>query len=859
MTSVHATVENVSRRGFLQGLFATGGLVVAAEFVPSAAVFAAYATGAAKMAGGVVSDPHVFVSIDPSGLVTIVAHRAEMGTGARTSLPMVVADELEADWSRVKVAQSPGDEKKYGNQNTDGSRSMRHFIQPMRECGAAMRQMLETAAAQRWSVPVGEVQAQNHEVIHKPSGRKLGYGDLAAAASALPTPPADQIKLKDEASFRYLGKGNVPIVDLFDITTGRAVYGIDARPPGVKIATLAQSPVFGGRLKSVDDTAAKAVKGVRQIVRLDDAVAVMADHMGAAKKGLAALVIEWDDGPHAKLNTQDIVGELEKATLNSGPVAQHIGNSDEAMARAVTKVEATYQVPFLAHATMEPMNCTVHVHRDGCEVWVGTQVTARVLDQAPDLVAIGAFCIGVNQIDLAAASRRGVAVFNAPFSNTRSVVELALAEIIALARRLPEKNTKMHAGHWDKSAAGSHEVRGRKLGIVGYGNIGTQLSVLAENLGMSVYFYDVADKLALGNARRCSTLTELLESVETVTLHVDGRDGNRGFFGEAEFAAMRPRSLFLNLSRGFVVDHAALRRNLQSGHIAGSAIDVFPEEPKGAGDEFVSELRGLPNVILTPHIGGSTHEAQEAVGVQIARQVKEYLKHGVIQNAVNVPSVSADEYAVMQPYIILAERMGAFLAQVSEGSLEEISIRYSGHIAEWKTELIRNGAIKGIMNQALEEKANLVNAATIADERGLRVLESHKAKASTGGAGSVLSIFLKTSTEEHMVKGAVLHGEAPRLLHVDGIDVEAPLERNLIYMRNRDVPGVIGRIGTILGEHGVNIANFALGRDRSGARPVHALAVVQVDPPVPAPVLESLLAIEALLEVKLVRLSNFGI
>ena len=218
----------------------------------------------------------------------------------------------------------------------------------------------------------------------------------------------------------------------------------------------------------------------------------------------------------------------------------------------------------------------------------GTQITERVLEAAPNLVAVGAFCIGVNQIDLAAASKRGVAVFNAPFSNTRSVVELALAEIIAMARRLPEKTAQMHAGHWDKSAAGSHEVRGRKLGIVGYGNIGTQLSVLAEALGMSVYFYDIADKLALGNARRCSTLAELLESVETVTLHVDGRDSNRGFFGEAEFAMMRPRSLFLNLCRGFVVDHAALRRNIESGHIAGAAIDVFPDEPKSRGDEFVS-------------------------------------------------------------------------------------------------------------------------------------------------------------------------------------------------------------------------------------------------------------------------------
>jgi D-3-phosphoglycerate dehydrogenase / 2-oxoglutarate reductase len=269
-----------------------------------------------------------------------------------------------------------------------------------------------------------------------------------------------------------------------------------------------------------------------------------------------------------------------------------------------------------------------------------TQVTDRVLAAAPNLAAVGAFCIGVNQINLAAATRRGVAVFNAPFSNTRSVVELALAEIIALARRLPEKNAQMHEGEWDKSATGSHEVRGRRLGIVGYGNIGTQLSVLAENLGMSVYFYDVADKLALGNARRCSTLTELLESVGTVTLHVDGRAGNRGFFGEAEFAAMQPRSLFLNLSRGFVVDHVALRRNIESGHIAGAAIDVFPEEPKGRGDEFASELRGLPNVILTPHIAGSTEEAQRDIGGFVASKLADYMTSGATSLSVNLPGVT---------------------------------------------------------------------------------------------------------------------------------------------------------------------------------------------------------------------------
>src|SRR6202040_3387841 len=258
-------------------------------------------------------------------------------------------------------------------------------------------------------------------------------------------------------------------------------------------------------------------------------------------------------------------------------------------------------------------------------------------------------------------------------------------------------------------------------------------------------------------------------------------------------------------------------------------------------------LQKMENVVLTPHIGGATFEAQEAVGVQIAQQVREYLKHGVIQNAVNVPSVSAEEYAEMQPYIVLAERMGAFLAQISGGSIEEILLRYSGHIAEWKTELIRNGAIKGILNQALEEKANLVNAATIAEERGLRVLEAHKAKASTGGAGSVLSVFLKSSTEEHMVKGAVLHGSAPRLLHIDDIDVEAPLGRDLIYLRNHDVPGVIGRVGTILGEAEINIADFSLGRrgSESSSEAREAIAVVHVDGPVPDSVLKKLEEIPA--------------
>ncbi|MDT3442508.1 MULTISPECIES: phosphoglycerate dehydrogenase [unclassified Pseudofrankia] len=269
-----------------------------------------------------------------------------------------------------------------------------------------------------------------------------------------------------------------------------------------------------------------------------------------------------------------------------------------------------------------------------------TEVTEAVFDQAPDLLAVGAFCIGTNQVDLGAARERGIAVFNAPFSNTRSVVELALAEIIALTRRLIPKNAGMHAGVWDKSAEAAHEVRGRRLGIVGYGNIGAQLSVLAEALGMSVYFYDTADKLALGNARRCASLDDLLTVADVVTLHVDGRSGNSGMFGAEQFDRMKPGSLFLNLSRGFVVDHRALRENVESGHLAGAAIDVFPHEPAGRGDEFRSELRDLPNVILTPHIAGSTEEAQQDIGRYVAGKLRDYQHDGSTAMSVNLPHLS---------------------------------------------------------------------------------------------------------------------------------------------------------------------------------------------------------------------------
>jgi D-3-phosphoglycerate dehydrogenase / 2-oxoglutarate reductase len=272
-----------------------------------------------------------------------------------------------------------------------------------------------------------------------------------------------------------------------------------------------------------------------------------------------------------------------------------------------------------------------------------THITPAVLDGAPDLLAVGCFCIGTNQVDLVAAAERGIAVFNAPYSNTRSVVELVIGEIIALARRLTEKTERMHAGVWDKSAKGSHEIRGRTLGIVGYGNIGTQLSNLAESMGLRVIFFDTADRLAHGNAQRMKSLDALLEQADVVSLHVDGRPGNAGFFGAEQFAKMKPRSLFINAARGMVVDTESLREHILSGHIAGAALDVFPVEPKAQGDAFESPLRGLDNVILTPHVGGSTQEAQEEIGYFVAGKLAGFSQEGRTELSVNLPAVQAPQ------------------------------------------------------------------------------------------------------------------------------------------------------------------------------------------------------------------------
>lgn len=333
-----------------------------------------------------------------------------------------------------------------------------------------------------------------------------------------------------------------------------------------------------------------------------------------------------------------------------------------------------------------------------------TQVTRKVFEARPDLMAVGAFCIGTNQIDLEAATAAATPCFNAPYSNTRSVVELAIGEIISLARHLTDKNAAMHTGVWDKSAKGAHEIRGRTLGLIGYGNIGKQLSVLAEAIGMHVYFYDVRDELPMGNAHKCSTLDELLASAETISVHVDGRASNRNLIGRAQFERMRPRTLFLNLSRGHVVDLDALHDALASGHIAGAGIDVYPQEPKAAGEDFVSPLQGLDNVILTPHVGGSTAEAQENIGQFVAAKLLDYTEHGSTELSVNFPEVTlAPVRAGLRLLHVHSNVPGVLSAVNTVFSEHAVNVDRQSLVTEGETGYLVTDCSSGVTQQVIDE------------------------------------------------------------------------------------------------------------------------------------------------------------
>ena len=487
---------------------------------------------------------------------------------------------------------------------------------------------------------------------------------------------------------------------------------------------------------------------------------------------------------------------------------------------------------------------------DALVVRSAVQVDDALMAHAPKLRVIGRAGVGVDNIDAEAATRRGIVVMNTPGANAVAVAELTLCLMIALARKVPAANATMHAGKWEKKNLQGSELRGKTLGILGLGRIGLEVARRARGFGMEIIGSDpfVSAAVARENGISLVSVEELFAKADYLTLHVGLTPQTHGIINAKTLATMKKGVRIVNCARGELVVEADLAAALKSGQVAGAALDVFTVEPPKDSPYF-----GLDNVILTPHIAGSTAEAQEAVGIQIAQQVREYLKLGVVQNAVNLPSLSHEEYVKLAPYIDLAGRLGSFLAQAGKSGIESIALIYGGALAEVKTELVRNAAIAGLLQGS--ENVNRINAAAVAAERGIRVHEE-KEESHRGGAATVLTVVLHTAQGESRASATVIHGEQPRLLAFDGIDVEAPLEGTLLVCRNLDVPGVIGRIGTILGQQGVNIANFALGRERAGGKPVKALAVVQVDEPVSESVLEALKVIEALLEARLVKLTN---
>jgi isoquinoline 1-oxidoreductase beta subunit len=375
-------LANVSRRAFLRGITA-GTFVLAVRISPSA--FAQEKKyGGEAMSGGLRDDPRVFLSIDDDGTVTLLCNRAEMGQGVRTSWAMVVADELEADLTRVKVEQAPGDEARYGNQNTDGSRSMRHHFEPLRRIGAAARRMLEEEAAARWGVAVAAVKASHHEVVHAASGRRLGFGALARGAAERAVPPRDALVLKTPSEFRYIGRENLSLIDNLDITTGAAVYGIDAKLDGMAFAVVARPPVYGGKVKRFDAAETMKVPGVLKVVPIDASptpsafqplggIAVVAENTFVAIKGRSRLQIEWDDGPNARYDSAQYRKTLEAAAAKPGKVVRNNGDVARALASAARRIRASYYIPHLAHAAMEPPSATARVTKEVCEVWASVQ------------------------------------------------------------------------------------------------------------------------------------------------------------------------------------------------------------------------------------------------------------------------------------------------------------------------------------------------------------------------------------------------------------------------------------------------------------------------------------------------------
>jgi D-3-phosphoglycerate dehydrogenase len=499
---------------------------------------------------------------------------------------------------------------------------------------------------------------------------------------------------------------------------------------------------------------------------------------------------------------------------------------------------------------------------DALVVRSAVKVNAKLLESAPKLRAIGRAGVGVDNIDIDAATHCGIVVMNTPGANAVAVAELALGLMISMARSIPRANSTTHDAKWEKKSLQGTELRGKTLGIVGLGRIGLEVARRARSFGMELIGYDpfIAPVIARENQVALVPLDDLFKQSDYITLHVGLTTQTEGMINAASLKLMKPGVRIVNCARGELIVEEALVEAVQSGHVAGAALDVFRKEPLKDSAFFA-----LDNVLLSPHVAGSTDEAQEAIGIQLAKQVRDYLKLGVVQCAVNLPSLSHEEYVEIAPYIDMAERLGLFLSHATPGNLESIQITYAGRLAQGKTELIRNAALCGVLANTEGDSepgtsANRINAAALAEERGIRIQEEKK-EATSGGSGSTLKLVLHSSDGNVSASATVLHGNSPRLLTYDGIDIEAALQGTMLVFRNHDVPGVIGRIGTILGEHSVNIANFALGRSvRSQRIPQgQALALVQIDVKNPSDAnaaIEALRKVEAIVSVRLVDLGK---
>lgn len=486
---------------------------------------------------------------------------------------------------------------------------------------------------------------------------------------------------------------------------------------------------------------------------------------------------------------------------------------------------------------------------DGLVVRSATKVTAALLEKAERLRVVGRAGVGVDNIDMDAATHRGVLVMNTPGGNSVSVAEHTLALMLALARSVPQSNASIHAGRWEKSSASGTELRGKTLGLVGLGRIGSEVARRARAFEMKVIAHDpyITPAAAREVEVELVSFDDLLRLSDVVSLHLSLSAATEKLIDAAVFAKMKRGARFINCARGEIVEEAALADALRSGQLAGAAVDTFAKEPPKE-----SPLIGLPNLIATPHIAGSTAEAQEEVGTAIAQQVRDYLADGLIRNAVNMPSLSVEQYRRLRPYLELGERLGSLVAQAApSNSFSRVRIRYAGEPAELGSHVVRSAVLTGVLNSVLAEKVNLVNAPEVAAARGLVVEETSVRR--ERGFPNTLEVTVADGGRELTVEGTVVHDGSPRILSLDGIGLEATLEGTMLLARNRDIPGVIGQVGMALGNLGVNIATFALGR-REPVRGAEAVSLVRLDGQVDASIVQHILAIPSITEARLIRL-----